>query len=68
MPSVHLEGTAQSWTSSNGAWATSGTAHLDIGNPNYIPVGTAVHTFWDGLIGHLADFMGSNIDPANCPW
>jgi len=61
-PALHLENTSQTWTYSNGTYMTSGTAHIDIANPNNIPLGTAVHTFWDGLVGHLSDLLGGNID------
>jgi hypothetical protein len=41
---------------------------VQAGNPNNIPVGTAVHGVWDILVGHLSQLFDRNIDPANCPW
>jgi RHS repeat-associated protein len=72
-PAVHLENLG-SWSVSGGTYTIAGTAHIDLYNPNDASQGggglgaLAGHVGIDGVVGHLAQAVGSNIDPANCPW
>jgi len=72
-PAMHLENLG-SWSVSGGVYTIGGTAHIDLYNPNGSSNGgggaggLAGHVGIDGLIGHLAQLLGSNIDPAHCPW
>ena len=70
-PAVHLENLSptDSWLTANGTYAVNGTAHIDLFNPNNNDVASVSgHVAVDGLVGHLVQAIGSNIDPANCPW
>jgi RHS repeat-associated protein len=75
-PSLHLENLSPTgtWLNSNGTYTITGTAHIDLYNPNGTSQGgggaggVAGHLAIDVLIGHLVQALGSNIDPANCPW
>jgi hypothetical protein len=53
---------------SNGTYSISGTAHIDLYNPDSGVGGIAGHSVIDGIWGHLVQALGKNIDPANCPW
>ena len=53
---------------SNGSVTLTGKAHLDLYDPDTGLAGMAGHGVIDGLIGHIADLLRSNIDPASCPW
>jgi RHS repeat-associated protein len=66
-PAIHLENLG-SWSASGGVYTIGGTAHIDLYNPNVGPGGIAGHIGIDGLVGHLADLLRTNIDPAHCPW
>ena len=70
-PAVHLENLSptDTWLNSNGTSTVDGTAHIDLFNPNNYDVeSVGGHVGVDGLIGHLAQAIGGNIDPARCPW
>jgi RHS repeat-associated protein len=75
-PAVHLENLGPNWSynSDTGVYSINATAHLDLFNPNPNseggggPLGLAGHAGIDGIVGHLAKALGSNIDPAHCPW
>jgi hypothetical protein len=74
--SMHLENLSptSTWLNSNGTYTVSGTAHIDLYNPNNTSQrgggagGIAGHVGIDFLVGHLIQALRSNIDPANCPW
>jgi len=75
-PAVHLENLGPNWSynSDTGVYSINATAHIDLFNPNPSsqggggPLGLAGHAGIDGIVGHLAKALGSNIDPAHCPW
>jgi RHS repeat-associated protein len=75
-PAVHLENLGPNWSynSDTGDYSINATAHIDLFNPNPSsqggggPLGLAGHAGIDGIVGHLAKALGSNIDPAHCPW
>jgi RHS repeat-associated protein len=73
-PALHLEGASEAWAYGGGVWTTSGSAHIDLYNPNGTSLGGGGirgfvgHVGVDGILGHLAQFFGSNIDPSRCPW
>jgi len=72
-PALHLEHLG-SWNVSGSTYSIGGTAHIDLYNPNATSNGggglggIAGHLGIDGVVGHLADLLHRNIDPANCPW
>jgi RHS repeat-associated protein len=72
-PSLHLENLGN-WSSNNGTYGFSGTAHIDIYNPNGSSHGgggfggVVGHVGVDGIVGHVVQILHSNIDPSNCPW
>ena len=72
-PAIHLENLG-SWSVSGGVYTIGGTAHIDLYNPNGSSNGgggvggLAGHVGIDGIVGHLADLLHTNIDPAHCPW
>jgi RHS repeat-associated protein len=72
-PALHLENLG-SWGVSGGTYSIGGTAHIDLYNPNASSNGggglggIAGHVGIDGLVGHLADLLHTNIDPGKCPW
>ena len=53
---------------SDGTVTLAGKAHLDLYDPDTGLVGMMGHGIIDGLMGHIADLLRRNIDPANCPW
>jgi len=73
-PALHLENLGSSWSVSGCTYSISATAHIDLYNPNSSSHGggglggMAGHAGIDGVIGHVVQGLGSNIDPANCPW
>ncbi len=70
-PGLHLENLSptDTWLNDNGTYTVDGTAHIDLFNPNSRDVvGVGGHVGVDGLIGHLTQSLGGNIDPARCPW
>jgi len=70
-PAVHLENLSptSTWLNNDGTYTVNGTAHIDLFNPNNEDVeSVGGHVGVDGLIGHLVQALGGNIDPANCPW
>jgi hypothetical protein len=72
-PALHLENLGN-WSVSGCAYSVSATAHVDLYNPNATSQGgggaggIAGHVGIDFIIGHFVQALGSNIDPANCPW
>jgi RHS repeat-associated protein len=72
-PTVHLENLGN-WSVSGCTYSINATAHIDLYNPNPSSQGGgglggfAGHVGIDGVIGHVVQGLGSNIDPANCPW
>ena len=68
-PTLHLENVVSVDSTSDNA-----TAHIDLYNPNAHSKGGGGlggllgHVGIDGIVGHLADLLRKNIDPANCPW
>ena len=73
-PALHLENLGGWSVSGGGTYSIGGTAHIDLYNPNSSSNGggglggIAGHVGIDGIVGHLADLLHTNIDPANCPW
>ncbi len=68
-PALHVENPASSWSvSSDGTYSLGVTTHLDIFNPNSGFGGLAGHVGYDGVWGHIVQFLGGNIDPKNCPY
>ncbi len=70
-PAVHLENLSptSTWLNNNGTYTVTGTAHIDLFNPNNEDVeSVGGHVGVDGLIGHLVQALDGNIDPAHCPW
>jgi hypothetical protein len=70
-PAVHLENLSptSTWSNSDGSYTVNGTAHIDLFNPNKGDVeGVGGHVGVDGLIGHLVQVFGGNLDPSHCPW
>lgn len=69
-PALHVENLA----GSDDGTGASATAHIDLYNPNAASNGGGGlggilgHAGIDGIVGHLADLLRKNIDPANCPW
>ena len=53
---------------SDGTVTLTGKAHLDLYDPDTGLAGMMGHGIIDGLMGHIADLLRRNIDPANCPW
>lgn len=73
-PALHLENLGGWSVGGGGTYSIGGTAHVDLYNPNASSNGAgglggiAGHVGIDGLVGHLADLLHTNIDPAKCPW
>ena len=70
-PAVHLENLSptDTWLNNDGSYTVDGTAHIDLFNPDNADVeGVGGHVGVDGLIGHLDQVFGGNIDPSHCPW
>jgi RHS repeat-associated protein len=68
---LHLEqlnNSANETTNSDGTVTLAGKAHLDLYDPDTGLAGMMGHGIIDGLMGHIADLLRRNIDPANCPW
>ena len=68
---LHLENLLNSGNrtqNSNGSVTLTGKAHLDLYDPDSGLAGIVGHGVIDGLIGHIADWLHSNIDPEHCPW
>jgi len=68
---LHLEQMNNSQSeliNSDGTVTLSGNAHLDLYDPDTGLAGMIGHGIIDGLIGHIADLLRRDIDPANCPW
>jgi RHS repeat-associated protein len=66
-PALHLENLG-SWSLNGGTYSISGTAHIDLFNPDTGIGGVAGHVGVDGVGGHVAQFFGGNIDPSSCPF
>ncbi len=62
------------WSINDTTYTITGTAHLDLYNPNGSSLGggglggLAGHVGIEGILGTLIDALGENIDPAHCPW
>jgi RHS repeat-associated protein len=75
-PALHLENLSNTddWDNGDGTYTVTGTAHLDLYNPNSGAAGgggiggLAGHVGIDGLLGHIMQLLKSNIDPSHCPW
>jgi RHS repeat-associated protein len=75
-PALHLENLSNTddWDNGDGTYTVTGTAHLDLFNPNSGAAGgggvggVAGHAAIDGLWGHIIQALKSNIDPSHCPW
>jgi RHS repeat-associated protein len=75
-PALHLENLSNTndWDNGDGTYSVTGTAHLDLYNPNSGAAGgegiggVAGHGAVDFILGHLIQALGSNIDPSHCPW
>ena len=66
-PALHLENLG-SWAVNNGTYSISGTAHIDLFNPDIGFVGILGHSGVDYIWGHIVQFFGGNIDPTQCPF
>ena len=73
-PALHLENLNWNPVGDDGSYSANAKAHIDLYNPNGTSKGggglggLAGHVGDDFLLGHLVQALGSNIDPANCPW
>ena len=67
-PSLHLENLSWAPVSADGIYTANLTGHIDLYNPDSGWGGIAGHSAIDGIWGHLVQALGSNLDPANCPW
>ncbi len=71
---MHLENVDWNWVVNGSNYSVTGTAHIDLYNPNSTLLGGgglsgfAGHVSIDGIVGHLVEAFGGNLDPANCPW